>query len=410
MDAQQTLRMIEWLDEERRRDKNMIARLEERLNQQQELIEKLLRQHNGLENEQISMRSQFIPAERDGQLVEQMRNEMRQLIESVETKRLNSEREAERRHEISRENLTRPIRELNERMDKMEGQVESAGAFRAERDRISTTVLALQQRLDDLAKKIDGPERRIVALEEQRRQDNRRISDVQSEIPELSKLIEGLKLKIERLEALSLANESRVLEMQNFERNRREELQNFIDQQNLFMQQRDQEIKEMTRNIGAYDEDIRRNLERFESWSETHRQMKKLVDDFERIGERLERRINEVSEMQRLSEERFREEWNEWTVDDQRRWKQFTLSNDEAWRKHEKELTEFRKFLDVGREELTPLAKSVERLWRLEQARSRFYIEGYQNLMMQFDIAAPSSITSSAPMIPGTDKNTNGNG
>jgi hypothetical protein len=41
---------------------------------------------------------------------------------------------------------------------------------------------------------------------------------------------------------------------------------------------------------------MRRNLERFESWSETYRQMKKVIEDFERIGDRLERRINEVAE------------------------------------------------------------------------------------------------------------------
>jgi hypothetical protein len=40
-------------------------------------------------------------------------------------------------------------------------------------------------------------------------------------------------------------------------------------------------------------------MERFENWSEAYRQMKKLIEDFERMGDRLERRINEVAEMQR---------------------------------------------------------------------------------------------------------------
>ena len=38
MDVNQIARMIEWLDEERRRDKAVIAALEERIQQQQDTI------------------------------------------------------------------------------------------------------------------------------------------------------------------------------------------------------------------------------------------------------------------------------------------------------------------------------------------------------------------------------------
>lgn len=392
MELQQAFRMIEWLDEERRRDKNTIAKLEERLLQQQELIEQLTRNLNGMENQQATMRSQFMPAERSTEIIEQMRTEMHQLVESIEAKRLAAERETERRQEYQREMATRPLREIVERIDKIEQNMEDLAAARAERDRVATALSLVQQRLDDVSKKSEDPERRVTLLEEQRRQDNRRISDLQAGLPELQKAIDNIKLKAERIEALSLANEKRVIETQNAERARREELQAFTDQQSLIMQQRDQQIKELSRSVGAYDEEIRRSLERLESWSDTYRQMKKIVGDFERIGERLERRINEVSEMQRLSEERFREEWNDWIKDDQRRWKQFTLTNDEAWRSHEQEMAAFRKTVDEARDRITPLQNSLDRLWKLEEARANLYLEGYKSLMMDYHVLAPSSV------------------
>lgn len=407
MDLQQAFRMIEWLDEERRRDKNTIATLEERLNQQQELIQQFTRQLNGLENSQTSMRSQFLPANRDTEIMEQLRLDMRQMIESVEAKRLTAEREAERRQEFSREMLTRPLREMNERLDKIEQNMDDLAAARAERDRVATGLALVQQRIEDVAKKIEDPERRVTFLEEQRRQDTRRISDLQASLPEMQKLVDGVKLKGERLEALLLATEKRVIDLQNTERTRREELQTFIDQQNLMSQQREQQIKEITRNIGAYDEDIRRSLERLESWAETYRQMKKIVGDFERIGERLERRINEVAEMQRLSEERFREEWNDWIKDDQRRWKQFTLTNDEAWRQHEQAMIEFRKFVEETRDRVAPLQNAIERLWKLEEARAKLYVDGYKSLMVDFGVMAPGNVLS--PALAGSSSNGDGN-
>lgn len=397
MDLQQALRMIEWLDEERRRDKNTIARLEEQIKNQQEFMGQLNKQINGLESQQVSMQSKFMPAERDTELMEQFRAEMRQMLEDVESKRAVSDRETERRTEYAREMMSRPLRDVSDRLDKIEREFDTIAATRAERDRISSSLVAVQQRVEDIAKKLDEPERRISFLEEQRRQDNRRLADMQGEFPELQKSIDGIKLKIERVEALALSNEKRVLEVQGGERTRREELQTFIDQQNLIAQQRDQQVKELTRNMGAYDEDIRRNMERFENWAETHRQMKKLVDDFTRISERLDRRINEVAEMQRLSEDRFRDEWQEWGKEDQRRWKQFTLTNDEAWRNYEQEMSSRRTELEDIRELFMPLKQSLDKVWKMEEERARLYLEGYQDMLIRFNVPIPKP-----PLMPTT--------
>jgi chromosome segregation ATPase len=385
MDLQQAARLIEWLDEERRRDKATIALLEERVAQQADAMIQLERRLNGLEGEQAVMRTSFLPAGRDSEMAEQLRTEFQQLVEEIESKRLMAEREGERRQDIGRESLARMIRDLGERTDALEKAVEELPAARVERDRVASALAAVQQRVEDLAKKLEEPERRITFLEEQRRQDARRISDVQSEMPEIQKQIDAVRPKLESLETMVLRNEKRILDAQAAERDRREEMQQFIDQQTLLLQQRDQQVAELTKSFGTYDEDMRRYVERFESWAETHRQMKKVIDDFERIAERLGRRINEVAEMQRLSEGRFRQEWNDWIADDQKRWKQFTLTNDEAWRNHDKQLEAFRKSVEAVQAALDPLKNSIDRMWQLERARAELYRERYQALLLQYD-------------------------
>jgi len=385
MDLAQAARMIEWLDEERRRDRGNIALLEERIAQQSETIEQLLRRIDGMESEQSTMRSTFLPSGRDSELTEQLRVEFQQLIESTESKRLMAEREAERRADIARESVTRMVREVEDRVDKIDRAIEELPAARVERDRVASALAAVQQRVEDLSKKFEEPERRLLFLEEQRRQDSRRISDVQSEIPELQKQLDGVRPKLDSLESMVLRSEKRVLELQAAERDRREEMQQFTDQQTLLLQQRDQQVAELTKSFGAYDEDMKRYMERFESWTETYRQMRKIVEDFERIGERLGRRINEVAEMQRLSEERFRQEWNDWVADDQKRWKQFTVTNDEAWRNENKQLEQVRQRLEQVSAVYEPIKDSIERMWQLERARAELYRDRYQSLLHEYD-------------------------
>ena len=401
MDINQAARMIEWLDEERRRDKATIATLEERLAQQQDNVDTLMRRINSLESDQTTMRNQFVPSGRDTDLQEQMRKEIQQIIENVEAKRLTAEREADRRSDLARENINRPVRELVERVNKLERQQTELPAMNSEHDRVSTAVSALQQRVDDLFKKLEEPDRRLAFLEEQRRQDARRISETQSEMPEVQKQIDSIKPKLTLLEDLALRNERRVQEVQNSDRDRREQIQQFIDQQTLVLQQRDQQIKELVEKFGEQDSQMQRNIERFETWSEAYRDMKKIIDDFERIGDRLERRINEVAEMQRLSEERFRQEWNDWTSDDQKRWKQFTLSNDEVWRSHDKEFERFVERISEMEGQFPPLRDAIERLWKLERERARLYRDSYQAMLLEYDTSGTvtNRTTSTMPAV-----------
>lgn len=99
MDINQAMKMIEWLDEERRRDKTQITQLQERLTNQQDTIDTLNRRLNGIESEQTVLQTRV---ESDGTLgagaglMEQVRLEMRTLLEQQEAKRLTAEREAER--------------------------------------------------------------------------------------------------------------------------------------------------------------------------------------------------------------------------------------------------------------------------------------------------------------------------
>ncbi len=397
MDINQLSRMIEWLDEERRRDKAKIVKLEEQLLQQRDYAEGMARRLNALESELAAARAAFLPVGRDNEIIEHLRGEIQQQIEALEAKRILAEREAERRAENARELLARPIRELSERLDRFERISDELAAFRVERDRLANAIAALTQRMEDVTKMLEEPERRIAFLEEQRRQDTRRLSEIQSELPELQKQVDSLRPKLDLLESLALRNEKLILEIQSADRERREQTQQFIDQQTMLAHQRDARIEELNRAFAAYDEEMRRRIERFETWAEAYRQMKKIIEDFERIGERLERRIGEVAEMQRLAEERFRQEWNDWTAEDQRRFRQFTLANDEAWRAHTKEFEAFRAKVNEAVALFVPIQDSLERLWRLQRAQAELFQERFKALLAEHEPNAGSANPRSTP-------------
>lgn len=393
MDINQIAKMIEWLDEERRHDKQTIATLEERLAQQENTISGLHRRINSLESEQTVIKETSNSISTDGNMLEQVRSEMRQLLESSEARRLTAEREAERRQELNRDGLLRTIRDLQEQVEKIQRNIASVTEAKTELNRMMDTLSALQQKTEAVGKRLDENDRRFASQEEQTRQNARRINQLESELPEVKKQIDTIRPKVALIEDLSLRNERRLQEVQNGDRERREQIQQFIDQQQLLTQQNEQKVEDVLKKFGQHDKAMQENIERFETWAAAYRDMKRLIDDFDRIGERLERRINEVSEMQRLSEERFRGEWNNWRDEDQKRWKQMRLSSDEVWRNHDKEFTHYTTRLESIENSFEPLADSLRRLWGLERERANLYRDRYQELLRQFDTGATSSQT-----------------
>ncbi|MDE2776901.1 MAG: hypothetical protein OXI77_13285 [Chloroflexota bacterium] len=386
MEINQIASMIEWLDEERRRDKALIATLEERVALQSDSVDTMQRRVNTVESDQAMIKHEVLPANREHDIIEQVRQDMEQMLENAEARRLTAEREAERRLELQRENIQRAVAELGEKADRLERQLTNISDVQTEGDRLTNAMRLLNQEVDDLTKKLEGPDRRLSFLEEQRRTDARRLAELETEMPEFKRSVDSQQPKLALLEDLAVRNERRIQDFNNLDRERRDQIQQFIDQQQLMVQQRDQQLAELTKRFGVHDEELQKNIERFEVWAQAYREMKRIVDDFNRIGDRLERRIGESSEMQRLSEERFREEWNDWRDEDQKRWKQLTLSSDEVWRNHDREFSNFIKRIDDVEGALPGLRSNLERLWRLERARAELYRERYQAMLHEYDV------------------------
>ena len=386
MEINQIASMIEWLDEERRRDKALIATLEERLAQQSNSLDAMQRRVNSVESDQVMIKQESLPATKEQDIIENMRQEAEQMLENAEARRLTAERESERRMELQRENFQRAIRDVSDKAERLERQLASISDLQTEGERLTNAMRLLNQEIDDLSKKLEGPDRRLTFLEEQRRSDTRRLAEIETELPEYKKSVDGIQPKLALLEELAVRNERRIQDFNNVDRERREQIQQFIDQQQLLVQQRDQQLLELTKRFSVHDEELQKNIERFEVWAQAYREMKRIIDDFNRIGDRLERRISEASEMQRLSEERFREEWNDWRDDDQKRWKQLTLSSDEVWRNHDREFEVYIKRIDDVEQLLPVVQSNIERLWLLERARAELYRERYQAMMLEFDV------------------------
>jgi chromosome segregation ATPase len=124
--------------------------------------------------------------------------------------------------------------------------------------------------------------------------------------------------------------ETRVNEILANEAERRQSQTSFLENQARLQVERDRVWKEWEDRF----ETLRKQTESMDSqlmqWDSAQRAVKRAQETYEDIVQKFDRRINEITEMQRLAEDRFRQEWVTFKSDDQKRWTSFTLSQEEA--------------------------------------------------------------------------------
>ncbi len=124
---------------------------------------------------------------------------------------------------------------------------------------------------------------------------------------------------------------------------------------------------------------------RMETYSETHRQMKKTIEETYVNFERIERRIAEAAEIQRLTDERFRQEWAAFLADEQKRWTTHMLLRDEQWRDHDRQSGKLAERVTVVEDELPDLRETLRALQALDQARLQSLFNVVRELLAEYD-------------------------
>jgi hypothetical protein len=106
------------------------------------------------------------------------------------------------------------------------------------------------------------------------------------------------------------------------ENQRKIEQAKFMDQQTLQQSDRDRTWKEW---MQQFNETSKKTNEHLQDIALQSQELKRSRNAFDEITQRFERRMNELTEMYRILEERLRQDWSVFKADEQKRWSNYSL-------------------------------------------------------------------------------------
>ena len=157
----------------------------------------------------------------------------------------------------------------------------------------------------------------------------KRVSDLQVELTALRKRLDEERSRGDVHTEAIKKSETRIVDIESGEVERKQNQAAFFEKLSLAQVERDNMWKEWQKRFGeinALSENFKTKMDALET---THIAIKKSQTELDDVNMRFDRRINELTEMHRLSEERFRQEWIAFKNEDQKRWTNYSLTQDE---------------------------------------------------------------------------------
>jgi len=330
MEFEQLIKRLEWLDEEHRKDKAAIEALADRLKDVESQLKtqtKKNKELNGLLNELATMparMNQFDTA------FAGQRNSLAKFAEELDQRRQADQAEVDKRYQLQFAGVNRSITDLKKMKDTLSELKRETKARADEETRRNKTQAEWEARMQTMLKSVEEFQRSFKAADEVRRQDAKRMADLQGEIGALRKRAEDNREKGDLLADGLRRVETRLNEVLASESDRKQAQTAFFETQARTGVERDRMWKELEENLASIRKQAQAMDRHLQEWDSVQRAVKRAQETYEEIIQKFERRINEITEMQRLAEDRFRQELVTFKADDQKRWTSYTLSQEES--------------------------------------------------------------------------------
>ena len=326
---------VDWLDDERRKDKAALGRLEEKLGAAEAALAAQTKQIQEVSAQVARVYAKFQPGQIE-ELLSHHREDLQRTMESLEKRRLEAEEKGAKVRVAERESIERALGDMHRQLAGLTELQRTVESRREEQARLGAALQEARKALDGLVRRDEERVRVIAAMEETRRQDVRRLGEIQGEIQAQRQKFNESGARLEGLETGARRFETRLGELSAADLERRNAAAVWQEQQNAAGSERDRQWKEWERTLGSLAASMKDYSERMEGYAETHRAMRQALEDTRQLSERSEQRLHEMEEMLRLSTDRLRQEWSAYLADDQKRWTAQGLTQDDRWREHDR--------------------------------------------------------------------------
>lgn len=378
MDVTQLAQMVNWLDEQHRRDRAEVAKLQQRIESQANEMQEQARRVKELEVRLTNTQTQLGRFTQIEQALQNLKNEVTLMVNNQAEESAKAQREMERMRMGDREAFSRSLAEMRKEVARFRPIEEELTVRKTEDKRLSELAVVLKQDIAVVAKDIEEKTRQIPYLTEQRTHDNKRIVQLQQENVELFKRMEEASSKLQLLEQKHQKVESHTQALPAVVDNLKRSQEQFIDSLKLADVDRQRQMKDWGQVFEEQRGTVEEQRKRLTEFVATEDEARRTIATIGRFHEQIQREQNQVSELQRLAEERQRKEMANFVAENEKRWKKQSLEWEYQWDQQAKVNADVKDRFPVIADQLAFHGNLLEFFWRFMEAQGNTQLTAAQ--------------------------------
>jgi chromosome segregation ATPase len=388
MEIEQIIKRLDWLDDEHRRDKIALDTLVEKLANTQAELKVANRKIKELNSELLQFSTASARIDQFNNALDQQRLDILKYVDEMDNKDIDKLPEAEKRFQIQIDHLKGSIVELRKFKEPIAEIKRELKNSTVEEERHNNQIFEWEKHLQEVVNTVEEIRLLQKAAEGPRLQESKRLADLQGALTSARKRMDAVREKNELFNDNIRRIETRLNEILASEAERRQSQSGFIETQARLQIDRDRALKEMEEYLVTIRKQTGTMDRQLQEWDVIQRAAKRAQDTYEEIVQKFERRINEITEMQRLAEDRFRQEWVTFKADDQKRWTSYILSQDEIHKdtlnnsgKMEGRLTSLEDLVQTQQDVLQQTKDANEQLFQGMLSQIHELLSAYERIM-----------------------------
>ena len=383
--SRQITKKIDWLDEQRRKDRKLIVELHEQLRAVLDANRELKVRIDSVEGELAQAREMIHSAEKVDDVVERNSRDLMTRLETMDAIRSKSEREGERLRQLEREAINKSLAELGEGVSVVGLLQEDMTARKDDNHRIRAETAEVRRLVEGVARSLEESQHLISNVHESRRLDNKRLTEFGAATDVLRKRIDEIKPKLESLQDASLRSDQRMTELTGLETERTLAQSAWMEQQVVTHTERERWWDELNSKSARIETVIQESSRKMDLFGETHREMQRALKSLDDNILGIQRRLDEAFEVQRVNHERLKDEWNTLLVEQEKIRADDRLIRDEEWREHNRKYEQQVVRLEALEEAEKSTAQLLVHLRSIDQERLKAVFSVMREFMSEYD-------------------------
>ena len=361
---------LDWLDEERRKQTRKITELEQKLVLQEREIAGREQRIQDLERQLTSTQAQIGRIPKVDLQLAQFKDEVVQMIEQYDQRRIQSEAEIDRLRRVEQEANARELAELRKDIGQVPPLKNDMELRVAEESRLANLIGQQKTQIDNLRNRLENWDSNFAFLEEKEKHNNRNITDVQTAVVEINKRWEHIYTRLDTSNSAILRLESSLSGITEKQSQVQESTKNWMEQIQIGEYERNQRLEGWRRVLEEQEGSMERFNKEFVKFSDMYKEAKMAVQTLSGWQEELEKQQREASEVLRVETSRMQSRWDDFRHENDKRWKSQTVDTEQRWNTFNRHEREIREMIDLIDEKIAKLEQEKDLLWRVQTAQA----------------------------------------